>query len=175
MSEPDKRLQRATVNTGDQFVQILDHLVCARDLKIRYQDAKDLMRFRDEQLTSLRSRIAALDDDRHKEIAALKEEIDRTKDHHVEDECSTCGVRDCRGGDPLHYHHDGCPYEYGIERQRDHYRKALEEAKESHRSVDDDGVEYCCGCGVTWSNQGHYPGCRVTGIDRALAPQDEKH
>jgi hypothetical protein len=24
-----------------------------------------------------------------------------------DDECLTCGARDC--GDPLHYHHDGCP------------------------------------------------------------------
>ncbi len=24
-------------------------------------------------------------------------------------ECSVCGVRDCPYGDPLHYHHDGCP------------------------------------------------------------------
>jgi len=26
------------------------------------------------------------------------------------DECSMCSVRDCPVGEPLHYHHDGCPY-----------------------------------------------------------------
>jgi hypothetical protein len=26
------------------------------------------------------------------------------------DECMICGVRDCPGNEPLHYHHDGCPY-----------------------------------------------------------------
>lgn len=25
-------------------------------------------------------------------------------------ECMLCGVRDCKGSEPLHYHHDGCPY-----------------------------------------------------------------
>lgn len=25
-------------------------------------------------------------------------------------ECETCSVRDCPGGEPLHYHHDGCPW-----------------------------------------------------------------
>lgn len=24
-------------------------------------------------------------------------------------ECLDCGERDCPHGDPLHYHHDGCP------------------------------------------------------------------
>ena len=26
-------------------------------------------------------------------------------------ECSVCSVLDCPMGDPLHYHHDGCPSE----------------------------------------------------------------
>lgn len=26
-----------------------------------------------------------------------------------DDECFACGVRDCPSGEPLHYHHDGCP------------------------------------------------------------------
>ena len=26
------------------------------------------------------------------------------------DECMLCGVRDCPGNEPLHYHHDGCPF-----------------------------------------------------------------
>ena len=24
-------------------------------------------------------------------------------------ECTLCGERDCPDGEPLHYHHDGCP------------------------------------------------------------------
>lgn len=28
------------------------------------------------------------------------------------EECMLCGVRDCPGYEPLHYHHDGCPYCY---------------------------------------------------------------
>jgi len=33
-------------------------------------------------------------------------------------ECLGCGIRDCPGKEPLHYHHDGCPWcfyydEYG--------------------------------------------------------------
>lgn len=26
-----------------------------------------------------------------------------------DDECLVCGLRDCPHGEPLHYHHDGCP------------------------------------------------------------------
>lgn len=26
------------------------------------------------------------------------------------EECMLCSVRDCPGDEPLHYHHDGCPY-----------------------------------------------------------------
>lgn len=26
------------------------------------------------------------------------------------EECMVCSVRDCPGQEPLHYHHDGCPY-----------------------------------------------------------------
>lgn len=26
-------------------------------------------------------------------------------------ECELCSERDCAFGDPLHYHHDGCPTE----------------------------------------------------------------
>ena len=25
------------------------------------------------------------------------------------EECLVCGARDCPHGEPLHYHHDGCP------------------------------------------------------------------
>jgi hypothetical protein len=28
------------------------------------------------------------------------------------EECMLCSVRDCPGQEPLHYHHDGCPYCY---------------------------------------------------------------
>lgn len=28
------------------------------------------------------------------------------------EECVLCAVRDCPGNEPLHYHHDGCPYCY---------------------------------------------------------------
>ena len=27
----------------------------------------------------------------------------------LDSECMLCGMRDCPGGEPLHYHHDGCP------------------------------------------------------------------
>jgi hypothetical protein len=26
------------------------------------------------------------------------------------EECMLCGIRDCPSGEPLHYHHDGCPW-----------------------------------------------------------------
>ena len=28
----------------------------------------------------------------------------------VDPECYVCGVVDCIGNEPLHHHHDGCPY-----------------------------------------------------------------
>lgn len=34
------------------------------------------------------------------------------------DECMLCAVRDCPGNEPLHYHHDGCPYCWQQEAQR---------------------------------------------------------
>jgi hypothetical protein len=33
-----------------------------------------------------------------------------TEPNCEEPECLGCGVRDCPGNEPLHYHHDGCPY-----------------------------------------------------------------
>lgn len=33
-------------------------------------------------------------------------------------ECLVCGVRDCPLGEPLHYHHDGCPACTEAERQQ---------------------------------------------------------
>lgn len=32
----------------------------------------------------------------------------KTEDCDI-DECSICAERDCPFGEPLHYHHDGCP------------------------------------------------------------------
>ena len=31
------------------------------------------------------------------------------------DECLLCSIRDCPDGEPLHYHHDGCPCCYSEE------------------------------------------------------------
>lgn len=31
------------------------------------------------------------------------------------EECMVCSVRDCPGNEPLHYHHDGCPYCHALE------------------------------------------------------------
>lgn len=28
-------------------------------------------------------------------------------------ECSSCGMRECPDGEPLHFHHDGCPARCG--------------------------------------------------------------
>lgn len=28
-------------------------------------------------------------------------------------ECSSCGMRECPAGEPLHFHHDGCPARCG--------------------------------------------------------------
>lgn len=32
-------------------------------------------------------------------------------------ECCICAMRDCPGEEPLHYHHDGCPYCYQQEQE----------------------------------------------------------
>jgi hypothetical protein len=29
--------------------------------------------------------------------------------NHYHGECMACGERNCPHGEPLHYHHDGCP------------------------------------------------------------------
>lgn len=31
-------------------------------------------------------------------------------DNCPNDECMICGIAECPGEEPLHYHHDGCPY-----------------------------------------------------------------
>lgn len=36
------------------------------------------------------------------------------------DECYVCGVRDCPGSEPLHFHHDGCPYCEFVENDKDY-------------------------------------------------------
>ena len=35
------------------------------------------------------------------------------------EECVICGVRDCPGREPLHYHHDGCPYCYTMDEAKE--------------------------------------------------------
>ena len=35
--------------------------------------------------------------------------------HHANHECDQCSSAICREQDPLHFHHDGCPYEYELE------------------------------------------------------------
>jgi hypothetical protein len=33
-------------------------------------------------------------------------------------ECMICAVRDCPGNEPLHYHHDGCPFCHQLEENK---------------------------------------------------------
>lgn len=42
--------------------------------------------------------------------APLREQVEKA--NAESGECSLCGILDCPLGDPLHYHHDGCPSEY---------------------------------------------------------------
>lgn len=62
----------------------------------------------------VRDLIAELDAERaaHEETKA---ELARVRAHHAADECGDCGTEACAGREPLHFHHDGCPYEYGLE------------------------------------------------------------
>ena len=43
----------------------------------------------------------------------FEEMVVEGKTTHIEmcsdPECMTCAIRDCPLGEPLHYHHDGCP------------------------------------------------------------------
>ncbi len=41
--------------------------------------------------------------DFEKELKTHKKKCDE------DEECIFCGYRDCPHGEPLHYHHDGCP------------------------------------------------------------------
>ena len=46
-------------------------------------------------------------------LAAVETEHEHTcddgKNGAGDGECLACGARDCPHGEPLHYHHDGCP------------------------------------------------------------------
>lgn len=35
--------------------------------------------------------------------------VDHEVDACLDLECEVCGAKDCPMGEPLHYHHDGCP------------------------------------------------------------------
>lgn len=48
------------------------------------------------------------------EMARMLEETSEPQknpptEHCPEDECEVCGLAACPHGDPMHYHHDGCP------------------------------------------------------------------
>lgn len=42
-------------------------------------------------------------------VSADHEPCTGTTETCPEAECLDCGARDCPHGEPLHYHHDGCP------------------------------------------------------------------
>lgn len=44
-------------------------------------------------------------------VATYGDKDDGTHDFSACDdaECETCAANDCPSGEPLHYHHDGCP------------------------------------------------------------------
>jgi hypothetical protein len=48
-------------------------------------------------------------------------------DQCPDQECLICGVRDCPHGEPLHYHHDGCPACYFDEEFPKHSEEELDE------------------------------------------------
>lgn len=63
-------------------------------------------------------RITALES----KLAALRAYHGRVGDPGHDGECGICAVLDCLWHEPLHYHHDSCPAEYCVERERDDAR-----------------------------------------------------
>jgi hypothetical protein len=43
------------------------------------------------------------------EVRRLRESVDKLLAHCPDPECFTCGEAVCPHGEPLHFHHDGCP------------------------------------------------------------------
>lgn len=42
-------------------------------------------------------------------LEELEEQVQRLLDHCPDPECKVCGEIMCPYGEPLHFHHDGCP------------------------------------------------------------------
>jgi hypothetical protein len=59
---------------------------------------------------------------RQSEIKRLYQQVYHLLDHCKDQECMTCGQIMCPGGEPLHFHHDGCPF---------CYREEMEERRRS--------------------------------------------
>lgn len=77
----------------------------AERLAQRLEEDLDLSRWgqtiADQAAALLRSQAA--------EIEALKATVDKLLAHCPDMECTECGAAVCPNGEPLHFHHDGCP------------------------------------------------------------------
>jgi hypothetical protein len=57
-------------------------------------------------------------------------------------ECTVCGERDCPHGEPLHYHHDGCP---ACETENREWEAALKGIRKIQRAANGLSLQQFCG------------------------------
>lgn len=75
-------------------------------LLLSSQYTRDIDRLTDEDGENiLASKLAAA----NASLASKDSVIDKLLDHCADPECMTCGSAVCPHGEPLHFHHDGCP------------------------------------------------------------------
>jgi hypothetical protein len=91
MADPDEQCN------CDQALALCDLLADARDLIAEYAPLIDGLPWM-ERL----HRSPAFRDPRPPDPHPSAEDCDVP-------ECIACGLRDCPSGEPLHFHHDGCP------------------------------------------------------------------
>jgi hypothetical protein len=65
--------------------------------------------FANEPIGLFRGEPEQLIDSLADEVERLRASINRMLAHCPDAECGICGKAVCPHGDPLHFHHDGCP------------------------------------------------------------------
>jgi len=84
------------------ITQIIDFFKCGANTIAK--ELEDIKRLQMKERPDLKLDIEGL-----QSLADYGHSCDDEKNGGGDGECLACGARDCPHGEPLHYHHDGCP------------------------------------------------------------------
>jgi hypothetical protein len=125
----DRDRLRAQLAQADDLRTLVSWMVAATHSTVDSIPADAQAQSQAADILALRAKLARVEaerDDLRQRLTTISHM------HHFPDaecqnaECVICGVLDCRWAEPLHYHHDSCPAEYHVERERDDARRSLD-------------------------------------------------